>query len=324
MRVLLLHNPTAGEGGTDRGELMEILEAEGFAATYQSTKEDFSSTLARPWELVIAAGGDGAVAEIAAALEGPHPPIAILPIGTANNLALSLGVRGRTREIVNRLRRPAIRRIRPLIASGPWGVRTLWEGAGVGLFPRVMRIGPEERVEADPDPPDDPPAGELHQALTLWARELAHADPIAVTASVDGRSTDGEFLMAEVPLVPLIGPNLHLVPSARPGDDRLHLLLVSERDREPLLAHLKARLAGDDAAAPRDLMVLSGRTIQLHWSHSAVRLDDEVWPEAADVDEDAGDESMEGWMTLDVGETERTVWVPGDTTSDGSAVADPP
>ena len=60
MRVILIHNPSAGEGSSSADELMEWLGDSGFAPPYQSTRENgWKSVLKKPAEFVIAAGGDG-------------------------------------------------------------------------------------------------------------------------------------------------------------------------------------------------------------------------------------------------------------------------
>src|SRR5690349_359180 len=92
MRITLMHNPKAGHGRHDKRELMHALDKAGHKALYQSTKEDgWKKALKKETDLVLAAGGDGAVGKVAARLVDTGIPLAILPLGTANNLARTLG-----------------------------------------------------------------------------------------------------------------------------------------------------------------------------------------------------------------------------------------
>jgi NAD kinase len=43
-------------------------------------------------ELIVVAGGDGTISSVLKELKFEHPPIAILPLGTGNNLARELGM----------------------------------------------------------------------------------------------------------------------------------------------------------------------------------------------------------------------------------------
>lgn len=45
-------------------------------------------------DVIVAAGGDGTVSTAARAVAGRDIPVAILPLGTANNIARSLGIEG--------------------------------------------------------------------------------------------------------------------------------------------------------------------------------------------------------------------------------------
>ena len=66
-RVTLIHNDKAGNGRHRREELVELLEAAGYVVTYFAYKHnDWQKALGRPAELVVAAGGDGTIAKVAA------------------------------------------------------------------------------------------------------------------------------------------------------------------------------------------------------------------------------------------------------------------
>ena len=104
MRVLLIHNPKAGDRKHGKKQLMASLTRCGHQAFYQSIKErGWEKAFKKPVDLVIAAGGDGTVHKTAWQLMDSGIPLAILPLGTANNLARSLGFTESVDEILQSL-----------------------------------------------------------------------------------------------------------------------------------------------------------------------------------------------------------------------------
>ena len=104
MRVLLIHNSKAGDRKHSKKQLMASLTRCGHQAFYQSIKErGWKKAFKKPVDLVIAAGGDGTVHKTAWQLMGSGIPLAILPLGTANNLARSLGFTESVDEILQSL-----------------------------------------------------------------------------------------------------------------------------------------------------------------------------------------------------------------------------
>lgn len=55
------------------------------------------------YDVIVAAGGDGTINEVARGLVGASTPMGIIPLGTANVLAIELGLRVRAREICDML-----------------------------------------------------------------------------------------------------------------------------------------------------------------------------------------------------------------------------
>lgn len=99
-RLLVIANPIAG-GGRSRTlvpALCAALAARGIATEpYFTTGAGDAGARARtagnePWHGLIAAGGDGTIAEVLNGMPDPTRPLGVLPVGTANVLARELGL----------------------------------------------------------------------------------------------------------------------------------------------------------------------------------------------------------------------------------------
>jgi len=97
--VLIIFNPVAG--GTRRRRLARALRAlRGAGAAIELAETTHAGharllaadAVARGRRLIVAAGGDGTVAEVAAGMNGGDATLGLLPLGTANVLAHELGV----------------------------------------------------------------------------------------------------------------------------------------------------------------------------------------------------------------------------------------
>src|ERR671919_93707 len=91
MKVTLVYNPGAGtDEQLSADELLGMIRRAGHTAILKSAKnDDWSSVLERPGDIVAVAGGDGTVGKVANCLLGKDIPIAVLPLGTANNIELA-------------------------------------------------------------------------------------------------------------------------------------------------------------------------------------------------------------------------------------------
>src|SRR5947208_9459395 len=153
MRILLIHNPKAGDRKHSKKRLMASLTRCGHQAFYQSTKErGWKKAFKKPVDLAVAAGGDGTVHKTACQLMGSGIPLSILPLGTANNLARSLGFTASVEEIIQSLESGKRRPFDVGMVRGSSRARFFLEAAGGGLFADYFRAADKlEKKEGVPD-----------------------------------------------------------------------------------------------------------------------------------------------------------------------------
>jgi diacylglycerol kinase (ATP) len=269
MHVALIHNPTAGDGrqpGLDH--LLALLRAHGHEIRYRSSKDShIGNFLAKSADLVVAAGGDGTIAKVAKLMRRRRTPIAPLPLGTANNICTALGLTDMTlhEQIAGWATAPQ-RRFDIGNASGPWGTRCFVESFGIGVIPRMIDAGSQQRARR----------AERHErGVRLAIDHLARCPATDLDASIDGRPCSGRFVLFEVMNIALIGPNLNLATSADPSDRRFDVVLVREFERDMFRECLEAEAVGKPW--PHELTTIRGSTLELAPGRFPVHLDDEVY-----------------------------------------------
>jgi diacylglycerol kinase (ATP) len=141
-RALVIFNPASGRGNRAAARLRRVVderECLGCAVTVRTTEaagdaEGMARAAEPEFEVVVAAGGDGTVNEVANGLAASRP-LAVIPLGTANVLANEIGLPHRPR------------RLAAVIATGPacpvWpgraGGRHFLMMAGIGFDAQVLR-----------------------------------------------------------------------------------------------------------------------------------------------------------------------------------------
>jgi diacylglycerol kinase (ATP) len=305
VRATLVHNPTAGQREAGKG-LVAALERAGYAVTYRSRKsKDLESQLADPGDLVVVAGGDGTVAKVAIALAGRGVPLAILPVGTANNIARSLGLVGGTSHIIHGLHAAARVRLDVGVARGPWGERQFVEAAGVGLFARALALLEHHDGQPVAELAKDEPSFE--SVVRLLRHLLADYAPRPWRITLDGRDLSGRYLLLEAMNIRLIGPHLHLAPDADPGDGLFDVVVASEDQCRGLLDYLGHRLERE-ATLPA-LTIHRGRRLEMVWAEPEIHFDDEVWLRSGG--DQASEPGVPPTIQLEIGGQSVEVLVPG-------------
>jgi diacylglycerol kinase family enzyme len=261
-RVTLIHNPTAGGGEHAAERLVAAIERAGYTVRYYSSKEvRISKVLDRPCEIVAIAGGDGTIRKVAVRARPDGPPLAILPLGTANNIAKSLGVSGQPGRLAAGWKEATERPYHRIGAEGEWGCRRLIEGIGFGAIARAV-----EAMSDEHPPPDE--------ARERFCDFVAKADPVELDIVCDGAAVSGAFVSVEITKIPLVGPNLLLAPKADPSDCRVEISCVpaAEEDRRRFGEWLAGEANGE--AAPVWSVVAAKLSVEGQFIR--VRLDDKA------------------------------------------------
>src|SRR5205085_9506431 len=150
VRITLIHNPRAGKQDDEEAEdLRKLLKKAGHKVRYHSSKDgEWKRSLKKPADLVVVAGGDGTVGKVARRMVGRGVPMAVLPSGTANNIARSLGLLERPLEELIRGWENARRvKLDAGVAVGPWGERNFVEGLGAGIFAELLAQPDSEKLK---------------------------------------------------------------------------------------------------------------------------------------------------------------------------------
>jgi diacylglycerol kinase family enzyme len=281
MYVTLIHNPGAGEDDHAGETLRSHVAEAGHDVSYVSmTQAGWAEALAEPGDLVVVAGGDGSVGKVFRELATKGVPVTLLPFGSANNLARTLGIDGTEVErIVRGWDRGEERRFDVGAGSARWGRADFVESLGGGLFGRVLdraaRIEEVDGIDVEGEEKVDFGLELLRDAVEGMSAKPWHVE-------IDGEDLSGEYLAVEAMNIGQIGPNLPLAPAADPGDGLLDAVLVRPEDRGSLVGYLSERLRELDPDPPT-LDVRRGERIVIGLPEDVrLHLDDRLWPEESE------------------------------------------
>jgi diacylglycerol kinase (ATP) len=256
MKIALLHNPGSGRRVASES-LRKVLVDEGHELVRVIEHADAAAALAEPpAELAVAAGGDGTVADALRALAGRGVPLAVLPLGTANNIAFTLGVDGPIEQLARSWHGARTVPFDVGVLHGPGGPQPFVESVGGGLVEQCLTSFRRRPLRGD-----EPPPWQLVRALRRYKQVLTRLRPQRWSLRLDGRSCAGEFLLVEVLNIRAVGPNLELAPTASPSDGVLTVVTARESDRRALAAYIDDRLAGRDSVLA--LATESARCIEI-------------------------------------------------------------
>jgi diacylglycerol kinase (ATP) len=285
-RTTLIINPNAGSTGENTVEQLEAgLRELGYDCEHRHTEtpDDLETVLSDPGDLVVAAGGDGTLRAVAMQLAGRGIPLAVVPMGTANNIGLSVGVTGSVESWLEGFKQPRKVPFDVGVVRGSWGRELFLEGAGVGLFANGL-------ANYDPDIGKN-----VLRAIGATVQTWREFTPKAFRVWVEGEPLEEPLMMLEVMNTPSIGPRLRLAPEANPGDGLLDVVMVSADQQVGFTSYLANLVQGRFTDLP-NVTHRRVRQVAFEWDGSPLHTDDllhqtetterleiEVWPAALEL-----------------------------------------
>jgi YegS/Rv2252/BmrU family lipid kinase len=211
--VIVIFNPAAGQRRSGRlWRVLDILSNNGIQVRLEETRyAGHAQILAReaahkPDQLIVAAGGDGTIAEVANGLAGSSARLGVIPLGTANVLARELNLPLAPQAVAAALAFGRTRTLWPGVARGAGPERVFVQMLGVGLDAQVVHRLP----------------GALKRALGRGAyvlqtlREMARYDYAPIRLRIDGQYAEAGSVI--VSKGTLYAGQYMLAPGANSGE----------------------------------------------------------------------------------------------------------
>ncbi len=238
VRAKLIANPGSGTS-TDRGKLLEevtrYLKDMGVKVDVVIAKpKEKAIPIARKavkdgYKMIIAMGGDDTIEAIIRGMAGSKTKLAMIPVGTANNLAKSLGIPEDVKAACELIASGHVRKLDMGEVKMKKGKKLPFfelviVGIGAAIYTDALHVHKGKR-------PIESLKGAIHTVLT-------HETKPKITVQMDGESNvTVETMLAIVSNVPLIGPNMLVDPDASMEDGLLDVSLYPNFSKAELLAY---------------------------------------------------------------------------------------
>jgi diacylglycerol kinase (ATP) len=199
-------------------------------------------------KLVIAAGGDGTVAEAAAGLVHTDATLGIMPLGSVMNMARTLCIPRDLRQAARTIANGQVL----AMDVGSVANHLFLEAGGVGLAAGLF--GYFNRLDTGVRPRNVIRAG--------W-RFLNHLGSPRLLIVADGQRFDVRALMVTVSNGPYVGAAYALAPQARIDDGLLDVVIFHGMGVMRMLMHMALVAGGRRLPSPQGVQLVRARSVQV-------------------------------------------------------------
>ncbi|SEO85522.1 diacylglycerol kinase family protein [Trujillonella endophytica] len=247
LRAAVLVSPAAGRGRAPAvaAAVLAELRAGGVtpellpATTRADAERQAAAAVSGGVDAVVAVGGDGAAHAGLQAVAGTPTPLAVVPAGTGNDLALALGVPGdpaaAARAVAEDLAAGTATTIDAGRTGERWWATVLCCGFDSAVTDRANRLRW--------------PRGPRRYDVAILA-ELARLRPRELTLVLDGEATTLPVTLVAVGNTAWYGGGMRVCPGADPTDGRFDVTVVGPVSRRELVRTRPRLAAGTHVEHP--------------------------------------------------------------------------
>lgn len=271
--IHLVHNPTAGDGRYSKKKIIELITSHGYRCAYSSSKKRILKTIAPETEFIVIAGGDGTIRKTIMRLLNKKlkykRPIAILPFGTANNIATSLHIPEDNAKNIGSWAGYHLKKFDVGQVTGLDKAAYFVESFGFGVFPRLMT----ELKNMDRDHITSA-EGEFELALKTLLEITRTYKPVGFKIEVDDKVIEDKAIMIEVMNISGLGPKLKLSKDADSEDGLFDVVIVTEKQRAKMEDYVLKKTVLKDPVFP--VKPIRTKSLRIIWEGTDVHGDDQV------------------------------------------------
>jgi diacylglycerol kinase (ATP) len=254
----VIFNPACGPDAADNTNRLEriinglrahgIEPHIGLKTSGRAAREMARESVKTGQELIVVAAGDGTIEDVASQLVGSSTALGIIPIGTMNNLARSLGVPLDIDDACALIAMGTTRHIDMghVIVNESASVRYFLEGAGIGLSALAALAGQAAEKRRWRILP-----GALRK---MFASRLG-----TVQVQVDDTVIMASSRIVTVSNAPLMGSNLMIAPNAKMDDGLLDVTVYDGMGDTALMKHF----AKAGSKTPAELKTYRARRVRI-------------------------------------------------------------
>jgi diacylglycerol kinase (ATP) len=240
-QVKVIFNPAAGVAEESPGQLMEVisqLQSRGYTPEVYLVGPDcdlvpvVEDALQRGIRMFVVCGGDGTIETVAAALVNTPATLGIIPTGTRNNVALSLGIPEDISTAVRLLHqnKPFKIDVGEVVCCG--NSRIFLETCSIGLLSALFPAA------------DDIQHGNLAR-IGDFLTTLITAPSAEIRLTLDNQlKISAQAHAVLIANLPYVGPHYPIVPDGSFDDGLLDLLIFSDQSKLDLISNVVQIAAG--------------------------------------------------------------------------------